>query len=411
MAMSKTSLDKSKIKFLLLEGVHPSAVEVLRAAGYSQIETLPKALQGEELKAKLADVHFLGIRSQSKLTADVLSAAPKLVAVGCFCIGTNQVDLNAARERGVAVFNAPYSNTRSVAELVLAEAILLLRGIPAKNALVHRGGWMKSAVHSHEIRGKTLGIVGYGSIGTQLSVLAEGLGMHVAFYDVVNKLPLGNARQVPKLHDLLAQSDIVSLHVPELPSTQWMIGAAEIAAMKQGGILINAARGTVVDIDALAEGIKSEKLWGAAVDVFPVEPGSNNEEFQSPLRGLDNVILTPHIGGSTMEAQANIGGEVAEKLVKYSDNGTSISSVNFPEVALPAHPGKHRILHIHHNVPGVLSEINRIFSDNHINISGQYLQTNEQVGYVVIDIDAASSDLALEKLADVRGTIRSRVLF
>ena len=411
MAMSKTSLDKSKIKFLLLEGVHPSAVEVLRAAGYSQIETLPKALQGEELKAKLADVHFLGIRSQSKLTADVLSAAPKLVAVGCFCIGTNQVDLNAARERGVAVFNAPYSNTRSVAELVLAEAILLLRGIPAKNALVHRGGWMKSAVHSHEIRGKTLGIVGYGSIGTQLSVLAEGLGMHVAFYDVVSKLPLGNARQVPKLHDLLAQSDIVSLHVPELPSTKWMIGPAEIAAMKQGGILINAARGTVVDIDALAEGIKSEKLWGAAVDVFPVEPGSNNEEFQSPLRGLDNVILTPHIGGSTMEAQANIGGEVAEKLVKYSDNGTSISSVNFPEVALPAHPGKHRILHIHHNVPGVLSEINRIFSDNHINISGQYLQTNEQVGYVVIDIDAASSDLALEKLAEVRGTIRSRVLF
>ena len=270
---------------------------------------------------------------------------------------------------------------------------------------------MKSAVHSHEIRGKTLGIVGYGSIGTQLSVLAEGLGMHVAFYDVVSKLPLGNARQVPKLHDLLAQSDIVSLHVPELPSTKWMIGPAEIAAMKQGGILINAARGTVVDIDALAEGIKSEKLWGAAIDVFPVEPGSNNEEFQSPLRGLDNVILTPHIGGSTMEAQANIGGEVAEKLVKYSDNGTSISSVNFPEVALPAHPGKHRILHIHHNVPGVLSEINRIFSDNHINISGQYLQTNEQVGYVVIDIDAASSDLALEKLAEVRGTIRSRVLF
>ena len=409
--MSKTSLDKSKIKFLMLEGIHASAIEALRAAGYSQIETLPKALQGEELKAKLADVHFLGIRSQSKLTADVLSAAPKLVAVGCFCIGTNQVDLNAARERGVAVFNAPYSNTRSVAELVLAEAILLLRGIPAKNALVHRGGWMKSAIHSHEIRGKTLGIVGYGSIGTQLSVLAEGLGMHVAFYDVVSKLPLGNARQVPKLHDLLAQSDIVSLHVPELPSTQWMIGPAEIAAMKQGGILINAARGTVVDIDALAEGIKSEKLWGAAVDVFPVEPGSNNEEFQSPLRGLDNVILTPHIGGSTMEAQANIGGEVAEKLVKYSDNGTSISSVNFPEVALPAHPGKHRILHIHHNVPGVLSEINRIFSDNHINISGQYLQTNEQVGYVVIDIDAASSDLALEKLAEVRGTIRSRVLF
>ncbi len=409
--MSKTSLDKSRIKFLLLEGIHPSALEVIRGAGYTQIETLPKALQGEELKAKLADVHFLGIRSQSKLTADVLSAAPKLVAVGCFCIGTNQVDLNAARERGVAVFNAPYSNTRSVAELVLAEAILLLRGIPAKNALVHRGGWMKSAANSHEIRGKTLGIVGYGSIGTQLSVLAEGLGMHVTFYDVVNKLPLGNARQIPVLHDLLAQADIVSLHVPELPSTKWMIGPAEIAAMKPGGILINAARGTVVDIDALAEGIKSQKLWGAAIDVFPVEPGSNNEEFQSPLRGLDNVILTPHVGGSTMEAQANIGGEVAEKLVKYSDNGTSVSSVNFPEVALPAHPGKHRLLHIHHNVPGVLSAINQVFADNRINIASQYLQTNEKVGYVVTDVDAAYSDIALEKLAEVPGTIRSRVLF
>ena len=410
-AMVTTSLDKSKIKFLLLEGIHPSALDVIRAAGYSQIETVAGALPDDELKRKIADAHFVGIRSRTQLTEEVFAHAHKLVAVGCFCIGTNQVDLNAARERGIAVFNAPYSNTRSVAELVLAEAILLLRGIPEKNAVAHRGGWLKSADNAYEIRGKTLGIVGYGSIGTQLSVLAEGLGMHVAFYDVVNKLPLGNARQVPKLHDLLAQSDIVSLHVPELPSTQWMIGAAEIAAMKQGGILINAARGTVVDIDALAEGIKSEKLWGAAVDVFPVEPGSNNEEFQSPLRGLDNVILTPHIGGSTMEAQANIGGEVAEKLVKYSDNGTSISSVNFPEVALPAHPGKHRILHIHHNVPGVLSEINRIFSDNHINISGQYLQTNEQVGYVVIDIDAASSDLALEKLAEVRGTIRSRVLF
>jgi len=409
--MTKTSLDKSKIRFLLLEGIHPSAVEVLRNAGYTQIETLPKALQGEELKAKLADVHFLGIRSQSQLTADVLAAAPKLVAVGCFCIGTNQVDLNAARERGVAVFNAPYSNTRSVAELVLAEAILLLRGVPEKNALAHRGGWLKSAVNSHEARGKTLGIVGYGSIGTQLSVLAESLGMHVAFYDVVNKLPLGNARQVQRLHDLLAQSDIVTLHVPELPSTQWMIGPDEIAAMKPGGILINAARGKVVDIDALAAALKAKKLWGAAIDVFPVEPGSNNEEFVSPLRGLDNVILTPHVGGSTMEAQANIGGEVAEKLVKYSDNGTSISSVNFPEVALPAHPGKHRLLHIHENVPGVLSQINRIFSENHINIASQFLQTNEKVGYVVTDIDAASSDLALEKLAAVPGTIRSRVLF
>ena len=409
--MPTTSLDKSKIKFLLLEGVHPSALDALRAAGYTQIEAIAGALPEEELKQKIADVHFVGIRSRTQLTAEVFAHAPKLVAVGCFCIGTNQVDLNAARERGIAVFNAPYSNTRSVAELVLAEAILLLRGIPEKNAVAHRGGWLKSADNAYEIRGKTLGIVGYGSIGTQLSVLAEGLGMHVAFYDVVSKLPLGNARQVASLHDLLGQSDIVSLHVPELPSTQWMIGAFEIAAMKPGGILINAARGTVVEIEPLAQALRDKKLLGAAIDVFPVEPRTNKDEFISPLRGLDNVILTPHIGGSTIEAQANIGFEVAEKLIKYSDNGTSTSSVNFPAVALPAHTGKHRLLHIHRNVPGVMSEINRILADNHVNIAAQYLQTNEAVGYVVIDMDAASSDVALEKLAQVNGTIRSRVLF
>ena len=409
--MATNSLDKNKIKFLLLEGIHPSAVKVLNAAGYTQIESINGALPDDELKTKIADAHFVGIRSRTQLTADVFAHAHKLAAVGCFCIGTNQVDLVAARERGVAVFNAPYSNTRSVAELVLAEAILLLRGIPEKSAVAHRGGWLKSADNAYEIRGKTLGIIGYGSIGTQLSVLAEGLGMHVAFYDVVSKLPLGNARQVHSLHDLLGQSDIVTLHVPELPSTQWMIGAAEIAAMKQGAILINAARGTVVEIEPLAQALRDKKLLGAAIDVFPVEPRTNKDEFVSPLRGLDNVILTPHIGGSTMEAQANIGLEVAEKLVRYSDNGTSTSSVNFPEVALPSHPGKHRLLHVHRNVPGVLSEINRIFSDNHINIAAQYLQTNEAVGYVVIDIDAASSDLALDKLAQVTGTIRSRVLF
>ena len=409
--MTNTSLDKSKIKFLLLEGIHPSALEVLRRAGYTQIEAIDGALPDDQLKVKIADAHFVGLRSRTQLTADVLAHAHKLVAVGCFCIGTNQVDLMAARERGIAVFNAPYSNTRSVAELVLAEAILLLRGIPEKSAVAHRGGWLKSADNAFEIRGKTLGIVGYGSIGTQLSVLAEAMGMHVAFYDVVSKLPLGNAHQVHDLHALLGQSDIVTLHVPELPSTQWMIGAAEIAAMKQGAILINAARGTVVEIEPLAQALRDKKLLGAAIDVFPVEPRSNKDEFISPLRGLDNVILTPHIGGSTMEAQANIGLEVAEKLVKYSDNGTSTSSVNFPEVALPSHPGKHRLLHIHRNVPGVLSEINRILADNHVNISAQYLQTNEAVGYVVIDMDAASSDLALEKLAQVNGTIRSRVLF
>ena len=409
--MTKTSLDKSKIRFLLLEGIHPSAVEVLRGAGYTQIETLPKALQGEELKARLADVHFLGIRSQSQLTADVLAAAPKLVAVGCFCIGTNQVDLNAARERGVAVFNAPYSNTRSVAELVLAEAILLLRGVPEKNALAHRGGWLKSAINSHEARGKTLGIVGYGSIGTQLSVLAEGLGMQVFFYDTLTKLPLGNATQVSSLTELLGMSDIVTLHVPETAETQWMIGEKEIRAIKKGGILINAARGTVVELDALADAIKDKHLIGAAIDVFPVEPRSNDDIFESPLRGLDNVILTPHIGGATAEAQANIGLEVSEKLVKYSDNGTSVSSVNFPEVALPAHPGKHRLLHIHQNIPGVMMEINKVFAENGINISGQFLQTNEKVGYVVIDVDAEYSDLAQEKLQHINGTIRSRVLF
>lgn len=409
--MTKTSIDKQKIKFLLLEGIHPSAIAVLTAAGYTHIDSVQGALPEDELKARIADAHFVGIRSRTQLTADVLAHASKLAAIGCFCIGTNQVDLMAARERGIAVFNAPFSNTRSVAELVLAEAILLLRGVPEKSAVAHRGGWLKSAENSYEIRGKTLGIVGYGSIGTQLSVLAEALGMHVLFYDISTKLPLGNARQMVKLHDLLAQSDVVSLHVPETQATQWMIGAAEIAAMKPGSVFINASRGTVVEIEPLAEALRQKKLLGAAIDVFPVEPRSNKDLFESPLRGLDNVILTPHVGGSTMEAQENIGVEVAEKLVKYSDNGTSTSSVNFPEVALPAHPGKHRLLHIHRNVPGVLSEINRVFAGNHINIASQYLQTNEAIGYVVIDIDAGYSDIALAKLAEVPGTIRSRVLF
>ncbi|WP_312304941.1 phosphoglycerate dehydrogenase [Pulveribacter sp.] len=409
--MPKTSLDKSKIKFLLLEGVHSCAVDALAAAGYTNVQRLPGALEGQELKDKLADAHFVGIRSRTQLTAEVLAAAPKLVAVGAFCIGTNQIDLAAARARGIAVFNAPYSNTRSVAELVLAESILLLRGIAEKNAVAHRGGWLKSAEGAFEARGKTLGIVGYGAIGSQLSVLAESLGMHVIFHDVVAKLPLGNARQAPSLAALLGEADIVSLHVPELPSTQWMMGAQQIAAMKPGAILINASRGTVVEIEPLAEAIKSGRLAGAAIDVFPKEPKSNKDEFVSPLRGLDNVILTPHIGGSTMEAQANIGLEVAHKLIRYSDNGTSTSSVNFPEVALPAHEGKHRLLHIHQNVPGVLSQINRILSDNDVNIAAQYLQTREDLGYVVIDLDARSSDLALEKLAQVPGTLRTRVLF
>ncbi|GAB3376897.1 phosphoglycerate dehydrogenase [Azotobacter armeniacus] len=409
--MSKTSLDKSKIRFLLLEGVHQTALDTLKAAGYSNIEYLAGSLPEDQLKEKIADAHFVGIRSRTQLTEEVFDCAKKLVAVGCFCIGTNHVDLEAARERGIAVFNAPYSNTRSVAELVLAEAILLLRGIPEKNAVCHRGGWLKSASNSYEIRGKKLGIVGYGSIGTQLSVLAESLGMQVLFYDVVTKLPLGNASQVGNLYDLLGQCDIVTLHVPETAATKWMIGDKEVRAMKKGAILLNAARGTVVDIDALAAALADKHLNGAAIDVFPVEPRANGEEFVSPLREFDNVILTPHVGGSTMEAQANIGSEVAEKLVKYSDNGTSVSSVNFPEVALPSHPGKHRLLHIHRNVPGVMSEINKVFAENGINISGQFLQTNEKVGYVVIDVDAEYSEMALEKLQQVNGTIRSRVLF
>jgi D-3-phosphoglycerate dehydrogenase len=409
--MAQQSLEKSKIRFLLLEGVHQSAVETLQRAGYHNIELHQKALPPEELKIAIADAHFVGIRSRSQLTAEILDAAKKLVAVGCFCIGTNQVDLQAATRKGVAVFNAPFSNTRSVAELVIAEAILLLRGIAEKNAAAHRGVWLKSAANSFEIRGKTLGIIGYGNIGMQLGVIAEGLGMQVRFYDVVNKLPLGNARQVSSLEELLTDSEVVSLHVPENASTRNMIGAAELAHMKAGSILINASRGTVVDIDALAARLADGSLGGAAIDVFPVEPRSNDDEFVSPLRQFDNTFLTPHIGGSTMEAQANIGAEVAEKLARYSDNGTSISSVNFPEVALPAHEGIHRLLHIHHNVPGIMGAINRVFSENNLNVSAQYLQTNEAIGYVVIDVDAEYSDMALARLAGIEGTIRSRVLF
>ncbi|WP_372964391.1 phosphoglycerate dehydrogenase [Marinobacter sp.] len=409
--MSNTSLEKSKIRILLLEGVHQSAVDTLNAAGYTNIEYLTHSLGEEELIEKIADAHFVGIRSRTQLTATVFEAAKKLVAVGCFCIGTNQVDLQAATRRGIAVFNAPFSNTRSVAELVLAQAILLLRGVPEKSAKAHRGEWLKSAKNSYEIRGKKLGIIGYGNIGTQFSVLAESLGMDVYFYDVVSKLPIGNATQVGTLQELLNIADVVSLHVPETPATKYMFKAEQLAQMKQGSILMNASRGTVVDIDALADALRSGKLLGAAVDVFPVEPKSNNEEFISPLREFDNVILTPHVGGSTIEAQENIGREVAEKLTMYSDNGTSVSSVNFPEVALPSHPDQHRLLHIHENVPGVMSEINQVFSENNINICSQYLQTKDDIGYVVVDVDKAYGELALEKLRQVKGTIRTRVLF
>ena len=409
--MAQQSLKKSKIKFLLLEGVHPSARVALQQSGYSNIEEHKTALPLKELKVAIANAHFVGIRSRTQLTQEVFDAAEKLVAVGCFCIGTNQVELDAATRRGITVFNAPFSNTRSVAELVLAEAILLLRGVPSKNAAAHRGEWQKTAANAFEIRGKKLGIIGYGNIGMQLGVIAEGLGMQVQFYDTSNKLPLGNARQLPSLNQLLASSDVVSLHVPESATTQNLIGAAQLAQMPAGSILINASRGTVVDIDALADALQSGALGGAGVDVFPVEPRSNDDEFMSPLRRFDNTFLTPHIGGSTTEAQENIGMEVAEKLARYSDTGTTTSSLNFPEVALPEHAGSHRLLHIHRNVPGVLSAINSVFSENRINVSAQFLQTNDQVGYVVIDIDAEYSDMALKKLAAIDGTIRSRVLF
>jgi len=409
--MKPTSLEKSKIKFLLLEGLHQSAVDTLTAAGYTNIEYLKTSLPEEELSEKIRDVHFIGLRSRTQLNATVLAAAEKLQAIGCFCIGTNQVDLQAALARGIPVFNAPFSNTRSVAELVVAQTILLLRDVPAKSAKAHRGIWQKSANGSFEARGKSLGLVGYGNIGSQLSVLAESMGMKVYLYDIVTKLPLGNATQLSSLKELMETCDVVSLHVPQTPQTDNMIRAEQISWMKKGAILINASRGSVVDIDALADALRSGHLAGAAIDVFPVEPRSNDEEFLSPLREFDNCILTPHVGGSTMEAQENIGLEVAEKLVKYSDNGSSFTSVNFPEVALPAHPGKHRLLHIHQNIPGVLSEINNIFSSSGINITSQYLQTNDEIGYVVMDIDEASSRIALEKLNEVKGTIRSRVLF
>ncbi|TFH67864.1 phosphoglycerate dehydrogenase [Gammaproteobacteria bacterium LSUCC0057] len=409
--MLNFSLDKSKIKFLLLEGLHPSSVEALRAAGYTNIEQHATALSGDELLAAISDAHFIGIRSRTQLNAEVFAAAKKLIGVGCFCIGTNQVDLTAASRHGVVVFNAPYSNTRSVAELVIAEAIMLMRGIPAKNAAAHRGEWQKSAANAHEVRGKLLAVVGYGNIGSQVSVLAESLGMKVCFYDTVSKLPMGNAEQVRDLQQLLASADIVTLHVPDTAATRNMFGREQLAAMKPGAVLINAARGQVIDIDALTEQLRSGHLGGAAIDVFPVEPKGNNEEFVSPLRAFDNVILTPHIGGSTQEAQANIGVEVAEKLATYSDSGTTTSAVNFPQVALPAQADRHRLLHVHRNTPGVMTAINQILSAHQINIAAQYLQTSGEVGYVVVDIDGEYSDAAIADLKAVAGTVRCRVLF
>ena len=411
--MSRTSFPRQDIRVLLLEGISRSAVETFEAAGYSQVELHEKSLSGDELRQRIAEAHIVGIRSRTQLDAGVLAHARRLLAVGCFCIGTNQVDLAAAQAAGVPVFNAPYSNTRSVAELVIAEAILLMRRIPQKNAECHRGGWSKSAAGSYEVRGKVLGIVGYGHIGTQVGLLAEGLGMRVVFHDIETKLALGNARAAASLDELLAQADVVTLHVPETPQTRLMIGAPQLARMRAGAVLINAARGSVLDIDALAASLRSGHLVGAAVDVFPQEPKGNADPFVSPLVGMDNVILTPHVAGSTLEAQDNIGIEVAAKLVRYSDNGSTLSAVNFPEVTLPEHPQSRRLLHIHRNVPGILSRINEVFSRENVNIDGQYLQTNAAIGYVVADVSSSEAQASAlrEALAAIPGTLRTRVLY
>ncbi len=412
--MTSYSYPKSKIKILLLEGVHQSAVDYFTSQGYENIDARPGGMNEDELADIIGDYHFLGIRSRTQVTATVLEKATKLMGVGCFCIGTNQVDLEAAAQRAIPVFNAPYSNTRSVAELVLAEAILLLRGIPEKNAAAHVGGWMKTAENSFEARGKTFGIVGYGHIGSQVGVLAEALGFNVVYYDVVSKLPFGKAQKISSLEELLSQSEVVSLHVPQTDETKNLIGEKEIQAMKKGSYLLNASRGNVVVIEALVEALKSKHVLGAAIDVFPVEPKSKTEEFVSPLRDFENVILTPHIGGSTLEAQENIGVEVATKLVSYCDTGATTSAVNFAQVDLPPQSGRHRILHIHENRPGVLRALNDVFSDFELNIAGQYLQTKTDTGYVITDVDNADGlDLSAlkEALKGISGTIKSRILY
>ena len=410
--MQTTTFPREDIKIVLFEGIHDKAVHLLKAEGYTNVVEYSKALEGEALLDAVKDAHIIGLRSRTQLTKEVIHAAPKLIAVGCFCIGTNQVNLSAAARRAIPVFNAPYSNTRSVAELVIGESIMLMRGIPAKNAQCHAGGWSKSAEGSFEVRGKVLGIIGYGHIGSQVGVLAESLGFKVKYFDVDAKLSLGNAQAASSLDELLHSSDVVSLHVPELTSTANMINKARLQQMKKGAILINAARGTVVDIDALAELLKSGYLGGAAIDVFPIEPKGNGDEFISPLRGLENVILTPHVGGSTLEAQENIGLEVAAKLIRYSDNGSTLSSVNFPEVSLPLHPNSHRILHIHENIPGILSAINDLISDRKVNINAQYLQTSGDVGYVAIDISGETEEAKLlhQQMRKVQGTLRCRIL-
>ena len=405
-------IDRKDLRVLLLEGINETAVDLFAAAGFEKVERLTKALDGEELHKAVADAHVLGIRSRTRITAEVLAAAPNLMTIGCFSVGTNQVDIPAARKRGIPVFNAPFSNTRSVAELVIGEIVMLMRNIFPKSNGAHAGLWEKTADNSFEVRGKVLGIVGYGNIGSQLAGLAEAMGMRVIFFDMTDKLRRGNVEPTDTLEELLAISDVVSLHVPDTPVTRNMIRAEHLRAMKKGAYLINNARGHVVDIDALTEALKSGHLRGAAIDVFPVEPGSNKEKFVSPLQGLPNVILTPHIGGSTEEAQERIGSEVARKLADYADTGATFGAVGFPQVQLPPHVGGTRFVHMHRNVPGVLTRLNQIFAGRNLNIAAQYLQTDADIGYVVIDADGASAERAqvYEEMGKIDGTIRTRLL-
>jgi D-3-phosphoglycerate dehydrogenase len=408
---AKTSYHKEKISVLLLENISEIAVRNFQRNGYTQVQRLSKALPEDELIDAIKNVHILGIRSKTQITPAVLEAATRLQAIGCFCIGTNQVDLQTATDHGVSVFNAPYSNTRSVAELVMGAAIMLIRRIPDKSVAAHKGIWMKDSKGSYELRGKTLGIIGYGNIGSQVSVLAEALGMKVIFYDVETKLPLGNATDMKSLKDVLSNSDVVTFHVPDTPQTRNLINRKNLKYCKEGAIIINYARGEVIDLDDLALAIETRQIAGAAIDVYPVEPEKNGDTFTSPLQGLPNVILTPHIGGSTEEAQQNIGEDVSSKLLSYLEKGISLGSVTLPALALPPQEGAHRILHIHKNVPGVLSQINTQLSKNKINILGQYLKTNESIGYVVVDVDKKLSNQAAQLLKDVPSTIKVRLLY
>lgn len=408
---NSTSYPKEKINILFLENISDAAVKHFSESGYASVRKLGGALSEEQLINEIKDVHLLGIRSKTQITPKVLDAAKKLQAIGCFCIGVNQVDLKAATGHGVAVFNAPYSNTRSVAELVIGLAVMLIRRIPDKSKAAHDGIWLKEAKGSYELRGKTLGIIGYGNIGTQVSILAEAMGMKVIFYDTVTKLPLGNAVAKKTIKEVVSQADIVTLHVPETAQTKNLINKNVIKQFKKGSILINYARGEVVDLDALAKGLQEGAFNGAAIDVYPWEPEKNGDKFTTPLQHLPNVILTPHIGGSTEEAQENIGFDVSNKLFQYLETGATTGSHTVPPVAIPHQEGTHRILHIHKNVPGVLSEINTTLSSHKINILGQYLKTNDEIGYVVLDIDKRLSNQALQLLKEVKNTLRTRLLY